>query len=404
MTTTSTSTLLADTATWQLESFVDYRYIDENLSGLRRTQGITWNADAGEWITTWQYGMARETEDFEFLQMTGSVDLSNFEITTGIPKVLADMGFDHIGDIDYYDGIIYVSLDSEAGDYQNGHVALFNASDLSYTGTMYELIGAPSNPRDDVATFVAVDGENGLGYGKEWKNGTTINVYNLDDWSFKGTLEMDQSLKNIQGAKVLDGKLYMSAHDNNKSLYTVDLSTGHVEKLFDLPRGANAFNETEGLEVRKNANGDIEIFVELIIDPNGDNYADAYLRMFQYVLKADAVDPVSLAHTWTVNTTSDTSDANDMALTLREAIAKAADGDTITFDTSLKGQTITLADVALALSKSCLEGPSSNARALSFSFRRDSAIRSSWIARYRFQSAAKSSYCLRSESLLINAT
>lgn len=41
MTTTNTSTPVADTATWQLESFVDYRYIDEDLSGLRRTQGIT---------------------------------------------------------------------------------------------------------------------------------------------------------------------------------------------------------------------------------------------------------------------------------------------------------------------------------------------------------------------------
>lgn len=348
--TRTTTIAAADASTWALMDFVDYRYVDEDQSGARRSQGIVWNADAGEWITSWQFGLARESEDFQFLQTTGSVDFSTMDITTGIPTVLAEMGFDHIGDIDYYDGKLYISLDSEAGDYQNGHVAVLNADDLSYSGELYELVGDPTNEHDDVASWVAVDGENGVGYGKEWQNGNTINIYDLKDWSFEGTLEMDQNLKNIQGAKVFDGKLYCAAHDSTKSVYSVDLESGHVEKLFDLPKKNGGYNETEGIEIRQREDGTIEIFVEMIVDPDDDNYADTYVRMFHYVLGGDAGD-VSLAHTWVVNDAGDTSNAEDMALTLREALAKAEAGDTITFDASLAGSTITLEEAELAIEK-----------------------------------------------------
>src|SRR5262249_528148 len=86
------------------------------------------------------------------------------------------------------------------------------------------------------------------------------------------------------------------------------------------------------------------------IEPHGDTVADDYVRVFTYTLDSTSTD-VALHHTWTVNTTSDTTNANDLSLTLREAIAKAEAGDTITFDASLSGKTITLADAELALTK-----------------------------------------------------
>ncbi|MCV3765085.1 calcium-binding protein [Rhizobium sp. TRM95796] len=333
---------MSETQTWRLASKTDYDYLDSNLSGLRFTQGLVWNADANEWISSWQYGMARLDADFNFLQTTGSIDLSNFDIKTGIPAELAAMGFDHIGDIDYYDGRVYISLDSEEGDYQNGHVAVLNASDLSYTGELYELKGDPTNEHDDVASWVAVDGEAGVGYGKEWQSGDTINVYDLDDWSFTGTLQMDKSLKNIQGAKVLDGVMYMAAHDSTRSVYSLDLSTGHVEELFQLPTPSGGRTETEGLEVRKNDKGEVEITVELIIDPSGDNEGDAYTRLFTYVLDDSGSGNADLHHAWSVNTGSDATDAEDYALTLREAFAKLPEGDSIRFAAALAGETVTV--------------------------------------------------------------
>lgn len=265
---------------WQLADTFVYPMFTGPQTGLYRTQGIA--LSGSEWIFSWQFGLERTDAAFNSLQRTGSFT-PPADLVTGIPKVLADQGFDHIGDIDVYGGVIYASLDSEAGDYQNGHVALFSASDLSYSGQLYPLIGAPSNQRDDVASWVAVDGAAGLGYGKEWRNGNTINVYNLADWNFSHTITMDRSLRNIQGAKVFDGAMYLSAHDSTKSVYRLDLGTGHVDELFRLPVMPNAFNETEGIALRALPGGGAEMFVEMIVDPDGDEF-DAELKLFRYTL------------------------------------------------------------------------------------------------------------------------
>jgi Ca2+-binding RTX toxin-like protein len=335
---------------WHLTDYNDFNELDANFSGVRFTQGIVWNPDANEWVSTWQFGMARLTPDFKFLQTTGSYDLSTFEPISAIPKALADMGLDHIGDIDYANGKLYVALDNSEVDYTTGYVAVFNASDLSYTGQVYSLVGAPSNPHNDVASWVAVDADAGLGFGKEYKSGNTINVYNLSDWSFKTTITMDMNLDHIQGAKVLDGMMYMSSDNNTQSIYSLDMATGHVTELFRLPSPGNVETEVEGIEARKNAEGNVELTVELIIEPHGDTVADDYVRVFTYTLDGTSAD-VTPHHTWTVNTAGDNTNANDLSLTLREAVAKAEAGDTITFDASLKGKTITLDDAVLALSK-----------------------------------------------------
>lgn len=281
---------------WQLSRTDAYAYFDAANTGIYRTQGVAFNGDG--WLFSWQFGLERTDLAFNSLQRTGSIslDASGLTVNTGIPAELAAQGFDHIGDIDVYHGILYASLDSEAGDYQNGHVALFNASDLSYTGQLYQLNGAPSNLHDDVASWVAVDGAAGLGYGKEWQNGNTINVYNLADWSFSHTLTMDQSLRSIQGGKVFNGALYMSSHNSTKSVYKLDLATGHVEELFQLPREANAFNETEGIALRQLADGSTEMLVEMIVDPDDpqDLPLDAYVKVFHYTL-APVPEPASTA-------------------------------------------------------------------------------------------------------------
>lgn len=279
----------AATQAWTLASVDRFDIFQGAQTGLYRTQGVAFNGN--EWLFSWQFGLERTDLGLASLQRTGSFTLPG-NLVSGIPAVLAAQGFDHIGDIDVHNGILYASLDSEAADYQNGHVALFNAADLSYTGQLYQLNGAPSNLRDDVASWVAVDGAAGLGYGKEWRNGNTVNVYNLADWSFSHTLTMDRSLRNIQGAKVFDGALYMSAHDSTKSVYRVDLSSGHVDELLRLPVTADAYNETEGIALRRLSDGSAEMVVEMIVTPNG-NEAAAHLDLYHYTL-APVPEPASL--------------------------------------------------------------------------------------------------------------
>lgn len=260
-----------------------------SFTGLYRSQGMA--TDGHEFFFSWQYGLERTDLAFESLQRN-----SNFNpvtgLTPGIPDTLLAQGLNHIGDIDYNDGIIYASLDTSSG-YGNGHVALYNASDLSYTGISYELVGAPSNPHHDVASWVAVDHRRDVGYGKEWQEGNTINVYRLSDWSFSHTITLDTPLKSIQGGKVWGNWLYMSSDNATRSIYRANLLTGHVEELFQLPKPVGSL-EVEGLALRKSRDGRLNMYVEMIVDPNNSNQSLAdtslNLSLYHYQLVSDDDD------------------------------------------------------------------------------------------------------------------
>ena len=274
----------AQALTWSLDSHVDYPFVDQNMTGLQMTQGIDWNAEAGEWVTSWQYGLARFTADWQYIAGNSSYDLATGTLVSGIPDSLLAQGLDHIGDFAIVDGVIQAPLDTTDG-YTDGHVALYDAVTLEYLGLLYPMTGAPANPNGDVASWTGADAAAGLGYGKEWRNGDTINVYDLSDWSFLHTLQMDQSLRNIQGGKVLDGQLYLSSDNSTYSVYGVGLADGHVEELFQLPLPEGDYNfEMEGLALRQRADGTVEMYVELIIDPAAvDGEIDAMTRLYRYV-------------------------------------------------------------------------------------------------------------------------
>lgn len=250
---------------WTLHG-VDSFYLHnppDSFTGLYRSQGIA--TDGQQWFFSWQYGLERADDAFASLQRNSSFQ-PPMNLTPGIPLDLLGQGLNHIGDIDYHNGIIYASLDTTSG-YVNGHVALYNASDLSYTGTAYELVGAPSNPHTDVASWVAVDPARGYGYGKEWQDGNTINVYNLADWSFSHTITLDASLKNIQGGKVRGDWLYMASDNSTQSIYRANLVNGKVEELFQLPQPAGE-REVEGIALRETSGGGLDLYVEMIVDPD----------------------------------------------------------------------------------------------------------------------------------------
>ena len=296
----------AQAESWTLSS-TDSIYLQSpplSFTGVYFSQGLAFNSSANEWISSWQYGLQRTDLALNSLQRLGQVDVSapGF-IVPGIPATLLSQGLDHIGDIDVYNGKIYASLDTTAKDpalgysYGHGRVAVFNAADLSYTGQSFELLGAPSNLHHDVASWVAVDGVAGLGYGKEWQNGNTINVYNLADWSFSHTLTMDRSLSSIQGAKVFDGWLYMSSDNSSASVYRANLDTGHVEELFQLPSVPGS-HEVEGIALRRLADGRAEMVVELIVDPDNSDQsltnAHLHVDLLHYTL-APVPEPATLA-------------------------------------------------------------------------------------------------------------
>lgn len=238
-----------------------------------RTQGMT--TDGTSWYFSWQYGL--EKTGLSYNVVTKNSSYAPF--SPGIPSSLIALGYDHIGDIDYAGGTIYASLDSSTSHYNTPAIALYNASDLSYTGTYYTF--NPPHGTHDIASWFAVDATKGLGYGMAYNNATELAVYNLSDWSFVEYLPLSQTLDQVQGGKVFGDWIYMASDDSTKSVYRTSLLDGTVETLFSLKQGYE--QEVEGLSVTPGVNGPV-VNVLVINDPNnsGQNLADPALNVTLY--------------------------------------------------------------------------------------------------------------------------
>lgn len=195
------------------------------LDALQRSQGVA--TDGQSWFFSWQNGLQRTRLD-------GSKIVDK---PFAIPKSIADLGGNHIGDIDYHDGKIYAPI--EDGD---GYRHPFDAQTLAFTGTAYEL---PQHLHTKGVPWVAVDPARGRLYTAEWTDTTALNVFRLDDLSFVGQVPLSTPLGRIQGAKMHQGKLYAAADDDHKSIHRIDPDTGAVADVLDrdLPSGT----EAEGL-------------------------------------------------------------------------------------------------------------------------------------------------------------
>nr|WP_316642515.1 PEP-CTERM sorting domain-containing protein [uncultured Roseateles sp.] len=266
-------------------------------TALYRSQGLT--TDGQQWYFSWQYGLERAAlNDFTSLQRNSNLNLSNGKLTPGIPlELIAGFGASHIGDIDTYGGKIYAPIEdgnkrADGSRYLNPLIGVFNASDLSYTGSFYKL------SHDDLhagVPWVAVDGAKGLAYTAEWDDTVRINIHKLGDFSSQGYLALDRPLDRIQGAKVWNGGLYASTDDANKTVYRIDLATGHVDELFreDFGVPAGTKIEVEGLSFLQTADkGSLHV---LRIVGDASNLADPLLHVaLDHYALAPVPEPASL--------------------------------------------------------------------------------------------------------------
>ncbi len=205
---------------------------------LSRSQGVTFEPGTGTLLFSWQYGLQRTTMDYRVIKVD----------PMAIPPEILSVGGRHIGGIDTWGGILYAPIeDSDA--YAYPFVALYNARTLVYTGTRFLL---PWEHQTQGVPWVAVDAARGLLYSSEWNPVTAINMYDLSDLSYQGSLEIEPDIGRIQGAKVHGDFLYAASDNETKSVYRVDLLTGEVTELFrllDLPGvyAVDPFLETEDL-------------------------------------------------------------------------------------------------------------------------------------------------------------
>lgn len=217
-----------------------------------RGQGVT--TDGTHWYFSGTHSLEIADDDFNTVRM----DPNAIPAELVIPSEFSNIGLNHIGDIDYANGYLYISLDSSNRDpaegnqkYVNPVFAIYDAKTLTYTGQAYAL--NPPHGIKDIASWVAVDAKAGLAYGMAYDNATELAVYNLADFSFKEYIPLSQTVDQAQGGKLLDGWMYFATDNDEKLLMRANLTTGEVETIGNLK--IDGEQEVEGLSIRWTKDG-----------------------------------------------------------------------------------------------------------------------------------------------------
>lgn len=174
-----------------------------------------WRVQRGPPITAWREGYLFK------------LDCKSYKISAHRKIPFKELGYDHIGDLDFFDGLIYASF--EDVNYAKPRVVLFKEEDLSvfsYSDLVDQshLPWCVINPRDKLL------------YSSEFDPVTHINFFKLryqDSADLVTKLKLKKPLHKVHGGCIHKNKLYVSCDDEVKGIYEIDLSSGDVLTLLE---------------------------------------------------------------------------------------------------------------------------------------------------------------------------
>ena len=189
------------------------------LESLERAQGVT--TDGEYWYFSGKTSLVKIGFDNQ------TVYAYNYKALDG--ELSENYNSKHIGGISYYNGYIYASLE-DSKQWQHPVIALYDAETLEYTGICHEV---SSEILTRGIPWVAVDAENGFIYASHSKTVEEIHCFDLDTFEYVKSFAVSDPMDAIQGGEVYNGKLYVGTNDSTRAVYTIDVKSGKVEKLFD---------------------------------------------------------------------------------------------------------------------------------------------------------------------------
>ncbi|MBL8777112.1 MAG: hypothetical protein JNK12_14310 [Acidimicrobiales bacterium] len=199
-------------------------------------QGLASLPDGG-WIFSGTTVLARTDEALE----------QQVADTTAVPDQFLPDGYNHVGDVDVADGVLYVPL--EQPEYQRDEqvMACFDPETLTYVDS--QTVAQRHN------SFIAVEGE--LAYSMKGFSGDQILIYRVgESCTFEPLepLQMSARVDRVQGADVADGALWLATDDAERALYRVDLDTGTVAPIGAMSDVADE-GEGEGIDATVRPSG-----------------------------------------------------------------------------------------------------------------------------------------------------
>jgi len=240
--TTAAYTITSTTATsekWYLKNTTIFSVDESNL----RRQGI-----ANDIASEDSYFFYSSFHSIVKTESLNGIDLNlNYDAIPSKLKLLYNS--DHIGCIDYYNHVIYAPIE-DSDDYMSPYVVLFNSTDL----TVMNMFLLSANDQMDGIPYITIHAERNVAYTSQFDDVSRINVYDVDTFTLIDYIKNNTIINGIQGGKVYNHHFYLTADsdtDNNFAIYQVNLVSGDVIKLIDLP---DDIREVEGLSFTINDN------------------------------------------------------------------------------------------------------------------------------------------------------
>jgi hypothetical protein len=183
-------------------------------------------------------------------------------------------GVDHLGDLAYFAGKLYVPMESYTNitTFSNMKLAVYSASDLSRIAT--HDISAQGHE----ASAVAVDGANGVLWVSSYADGTTLWKYSLaSPGTYLGSLALSETVSRINGLAWRDGRLYAATGEPGTgatmgAVWRIDQTTGAAQIVYhDSRRGAGVAHE--GIDFSQDT-------MRWLVDENNGGAGSKYVNYF----------------------------------------------------------------------------------------------------------------------------
>jgi|GEM_PF-4972888 len=198
---------------------------------LWRSQGTTTDQQ-GHYFYASQYSLLRADSIDD--------DASAFHFLP-LPDFMTDLGDNHIGDLDYANGKLFLAIE-DGSNYQHPFLGVYDPDTLE----IVQSAPLPVAQQIDGVPWVAADGQAHRLYSAQYHDTTKINIYDMDDLSPRGQIQIQGTLQSVQGGKVHNGFLYLTANapEAGYAVYKLNLQTGQLIQVAQMPA---ELVEVEGL-------------------------------------------------------------------------------------------------------------------------------------------------------------
>lgn len=161
-----------------------------------------------------------------------------------LPAELTALGFNHIGDIDVAEGVIYGAMEQHDFGRNQQVVIRFDPMTLKY-------IDHVLLPQHE-APWVTVEDATMTAFLTDRYSDDTLLRYDIKGgWKKLPSLKLSQKLEHIQGADIAQGAIWLSCDDPPQGIYRADLQTGVVQQIGTVNRQTKIGDfrpEVEGID------------------------------------------------------------------------------------------------------------------------------------------------------------